>query len=150
MTISFGRIGDELNRFYLNYVPREELARAQASSVRANRLLEEAKVELESCRASYKVEIDELKAELDEAKSRLCDAKYLAEEFKKTEEFMLMQNNIIECGVNWSVRQASKEYPRIDFGFLQIRFKAECEALDNDFDEMGMETSAARGGGDQF
>ncbi|KAL0533739.1 hypothetical protein IC582_027782 [Cucumis melo] len=140
-SISFGRMGDELNHLYLNYVPREEL-------MRANRRLEEAKVELGLCQASSQVKIDKLKAQLAEAKSQLSDAKCLAEKFSKTEEFVVMQNKIMECGVNWSVRQASIEHPGIDFSFLPIRFKAAC---DNNFDDSRLEPcSRAKEGEEQF
>ncbi|KGN66039.2 hypothetical protein Csa_020117 [Cucumis sativus] len=138
-SISFGRMGDELNHLYLNYVPREEL-------MRANRRLEEAKVELGLCQASSQVKIDKLKAQLTEAKSELSDAKCLAEKFSKTEEFVVMQNKIMECGVNWSVRQASIEHPGIDFSFLPIRFKAAC---DNNFDDTRLEPCSPAKEGDQ-
>lgn len=66
---------------------------------------------------------------MDEAKAHILNAKFLADEFKKTEEFTSMQNEVMEYKVTWSIKRASKHRPSMDFNFLNEDFTTFCNDL---------------------
>ncbi|MDV3194061.1 MAG: hypothetical protein Q8835_03370, partial [Sweet potato little leaf phytoplasma] len=75
---------NKINELQSNSVPRQELIQAQSSLDRANRLLEEVRVDLDR----HKMGWDQTKAQLAEARAHLADAKYLAEAYRKTEDYI--------------------------------------------------------------
>lgn len=94
MIVSSISLTNKINELQQNNVPCNELVQAQKNLNRANRLLGEIRIDLESTQS----ELNKTKAQLAEAEAHLADAKFLAEAFKKTDDFILMQNEIWDDG----------------------------------------------------
>lgn len=110
MTVSSINLANKSNELQRNNIPRSELIQAQNSLDRTNCLLEEVKADLEF----NKSKLSRTKAQLAEAKAHLADTKYLAEAFKKTDEFILMQNEIWDDGAKWALKCVGKHDPTFD------------------------------------
>lgn len=118
MIVSSISLANKINKLQWNSIPRNELIQAQSSFDCANRLLEEVKDDLES----NKTELSRTKAQLAEAKAHLADAKYLAEAFKKTDEYILMQNEIWDDGAKWALKRVGKHDSTFDPSVFAERF----------------------------
>lgn len=111
---------NKINELQANSVPRRELVQAQESLDRANRLLEEVRADLEY----HKAEWNKTKVQLAEAKAHLADANFLAEEFKKTDEYIISQNQMWEDGARWAVRRMRKHVPTLDKSIMRNEISA--------------------------
>lgn len=110
ITVSSINLTNKINELQRNSISRSELVQAQKSLNYANRLLEEVKADLESARS----ELNKTKARLEEVEVHLADANFLAEEFKKIDEYILMQNQIWNDGAKWALKRVGKHDPSFD------------------------------------
>ncbi|XP_022156747.1 uncharacterized protein LOC111023586 [Momordica charantia] len=138
LVVFSGWVADEINHLRCHYTPREKLEQAISSLNQANSLLEGTQRKLEMEKRKSRDELANLQRRLDEVNARLFNSEFLAREFKKTQEYVDLQNSAMECGVFWFLRQVSTQHPDIDISFLPERFRAERDApndMDDDDDE---------------
>ncbi|XP_022147193.1 uncharacterized protein LOC111016203 [Momordica charantia] len=95
-----GRVTDEINHLRSHHARRDELDQTLASLDQANMLLANVRHDLEVGKGKSGDDLAALQRKLNEANDRLSNSKFLAAEFKKTQDYVDLQNAAMECGVS--------------------------------------------------